>query len=372
MTTVSGLLDCPVCATRTERRFLLRRSPLLQNVLYDDRAAAVAAETGDCPIHYCPDCHIAFNPEFAAERIHYDLRYDNDQSSSATYRLYLDELASTLITDCHLTPQSTVLEIGCGNGYLLARMRELGQVRALGYDPAWSGRFGSEEFIRRELFTPPPGYRADLVILRHCFEALTDPVALLRSIATVLNRSSRIYIESANLDYILHSADFSLLSHEYAVYFSVGGLARYLARHGLSLVTSSMLFDEQYFGCLFRPTPGWDRLQRAPEQLRRALSECSPTMLWGTSGRTITMLSHLGLDEDIVAACVDISPSKQGRHVPGTGQRIISAEEARAARPRRVVAANHNYVAEIAAELPPDTELLSTNDIIDRGTHGSE
>lgn len=372
MNAADEVVACPICASNSERKFLLRDSPLLQNVLYDNRTAALDAERGDCPIHYCAACHFAFNPKFVAYRIHYDSQYNNDQSASATYRRYLDTIADRLIADCGLSPASRVLEIACGNGYLITRIRERCGALALGYDPAWSGRYGHEDFIKAETFSPPTGFRADLVILRHCLDSFTEPDAVFGALSGALHSRSRLYVESANLDYMLDSHDFSLFYHECPRYFSISAISRYLSGHQFSLQSSRLLFDEQYFGCLFRRVPGWNGLQKAPERFRRQLGSNRRTLLWGTSGRAITLLSHLGLDERQVTACVDIAPEKQGLHVPVTGQRIISQAEARTVGAARVIVANRNYLAEVASELPPDTEILSINDIINRGTDGPD
>jgi hypothetical protein len=48
---------------------------------------------------------------------------------------------------------------------------------------------------------------------------------------------------------------------------------------------------------------------------------------------------------------VDLNPRKHGKHVAGTGQRIIAPQDLRLDPPDRVVVLNPLYVSEVRAEL---------------------
>ena len=49
----------------------------------------------------------------------------------------------------------------------------------------------------------------------------------------------------------------------------------------------------------------------------------------------------------VIDYVIDINPHKQGRYVPGTGQKVISPRELAAIRPQIVIAMNPLYTVEI-------------------------
>jgi hypothetical protein len=61
----------------------------------------------------------------------------------------------------------------------------------------------------------------------------------------------------------------------------------------------------------------------------------------------------------VVSFGVDIDPLRQGLHIPVTGQRILSPEEARAYGPDLVIVANPVYAPEIRAVLRNETRLVT-------------
>jgi len=81
----------------------------------------------------------------------------------------------------------------------------------------------------------------------------------------------------------------------------------------------------------------------------------------GRSAKGVIFLNVLGLDAGTVPLVVDINPRKQGRHVPGTGQRVIAPTALRAHGVRSVLVMNPNYAEEIRGQLQAenlDPELI--------------
>jgi hypothetical protein len=54
---------------------------------------------------------------------------------------------------------------------------------------------------------------------------------------------------------------------------------------------------------------------------------------------------------DAIPYVVDINPHKQGRHLPGTGQRIVAPELLKELQPQAVVLMNPMYRQEVEGEL---------------------
>jgi SAM-dependent methyltransferase len=105
----------------------------------------------------------------------------------------------------HLSPGATVLDVGCGNGALLAEIGKLGRYRLLGIEyserAAATARSRGIEVWRGELSGAPFAVASvDLVCLQHVLEHVFDPIATLEKIAGFLKPGGRLLGEVPNLD----------------------------------------------------------------------------------------------------------------------------------------------------------------------------
>ncbi len=104
---------------------------------------------------------------------------------------------------------------------------------------------------------------------------------------------------------------------------------------------SQVLDDVRHFGAAFRETlAAWQAL----------LADGDDTALWGAGAKGVTFLNAVagGGGIDLV---VDLNPRKQGRFLPGTGQKVVSPEQLRDRAPARVIVMNPMYRDEVAAAL---------------------
>ena len=101
-------------------------------------------------------------------------------------------------------PGGRLLDVGCGNGAFLVRMRELGwEVSGLEVDPvsAAHARSAGVEVAEGPLVEGTfPANHFDAITLSHVIEHLHDPVATLRACRAVLKPGGRIWIATPNLD----------------------------------------------------------------------------------------------------------------------------------------------------------------------------
>ena len=68
--------------------------------------------------------------------------------------------------------------------------------------------------------------------------------------------------------------------------------------------------------------------------------------LWGAGSKGVTFLNVADRDHR-VEAVFDVNPRKQGRHVAGSGQRILAPAELSTAEPETVLVMNPLYTLEI-------------------------
>ena len=137
--------DCRVCQSGRLRDLSVRDGvPVLQNFVYERRADALNAPTGQLEIRFCEACGFAANFAFDPSLLTYDQSYDNIVVSDR-FSKYYAELSDQLYERFQLSGR-TVFEIGCGKATflrtLVSRHRD---VAAIGLDPSYDGALKDPE-----------------------------------------------------------------------------------------------------------------------------------------------------------------------------------------------------------------------------------
>lgn len=105
----------------------------------------------------------------------------------------------------HLVKDARILDVGCGNGGFLARMKALGYVvtgtewteqSARRVDPSLGVPIHSGELLHLRL----PGRSFDAITLWHVFEHLRDPLATLREIRRLLSDDGLLFLSLPNFE----------------------------------------------------------------------------------------------------------------------------------------------------------------------------
>jgi hypothetical protein len=265
--------------------------------------------------------------------------------------------------DCALDSRSRILEIGCGSGYFLSRLgAAAGSDNLTGFDPAYRGGFGMQDHVRRRLFSAAEiDPEVDLIVLRHCLEGLLEVEPVMELIRRGTSKKARVYIEINDLDYVLSERNPSLLFHEYYQYFSSRAADIFLRQIGFRIQRLYSVLGGGYLGITACRAPVEFDLSNAYRDLEAIVRRHRKVVIWGSSGRCISLLSHMSWDKDVVAFGVDIDPAKQGMFMPVTGQRVLSPAEAVAFGPDLVIVANEIYASEIRKELDPTAKLVSVH-----------
>ena len=152
-------------------------------------------------------------------------------------RAYADDFLKFLQAD-DVIPElagKRVLEIGCGTGYLLYRIKQLG-ADVTGVEP---GSFGEGKYesqgvpIIREFFpTPAIAGQFDAIIIYAVLEHVEDPAQFLRTLAEHLTAEGKIVIAVPNCEPYIATGDISMFIHEHWSYFSRTSLANTIAESG--------------------------------------------------------------------------------------------------------------------------------------------
>jgi SAM-dependent methyltransferase len=158
-------------------------------------------------------------------------------------RQYADDFLTYMarVLDFNAMDGLRVLEIGCGNGYLLHRLKELG-ARVLGIEPGESGQVGAQQYgieIVRGMFPSErlgPTDRFDVIIHYGVLEHVTDPRSFLATQSQYLSDSGVIFFAVPDCREYIRMSDVSMFIHEHWSYFSPSPLKALVEAVGLRLL----------------------------------------------------------------------------------------------------------------------------------------
>lgn len=309
----------------------------------------------------------------------YSFRTGSSQRMVDHFSKLLGELVYSLPRD------SLVVEIGANDGIALASVA--GRVRVLGIDPA--GIVAPVPMIASMFTEQIAGEivethgRANVIVACNVLGHVDDLDDFLRGIATLLRADGVFVFEVPYLGEFLDRGEWDTIYHEHLSYFSVSPLLTLLERHGLRL--EQVERHEVHGGSIrCRVTKGTgqgehvNRWREAHEYWRRlsdavtydglvdavhedctrlcgtlaGLRERGQSVIgYGAPAKATVRLNVCDIGPDMLPLIVDCTPEKQGRHVPGTHQQIVSPESVDLREFDAVLILPANHAAEITAKI---------------------
>jgi SAM-dependent methyltransferase len=380
-TVSSTPIPCPGCGGWQWRIFLeLPAVPVNCVALWPTREAARQCAMGSIHLAFCSHCGVIFNQAFEAALLRYDTNYDNSLHFSPVFQQYAQELVDDLIRRYQLHGKN-IVDIGCGKGEFLALLCSAGDNRGLGFDPAYvEGRanpsagqgFRVIHDYYSDAYADCP---ADFVCCRQVLEHIPNPRVFLANIRRAIGDRSTtgVFFEVPNVLFTLRQMAIWDIIYEHCLCFSPASLQRLFASSAFEVVRTYESFGGQYVCLEARPMATQegsgvagdptelnglskdvelfaDNYRRKVEHWRTTLEEIARSaqraVLWGAGAKGATFLNALR-DHGDIKYVVDINPNKQGRFVPGTGQKVVPPEFLVQYKPKFVVITNPNYKAEI-------------------------
>jgi len=370
---------CPSCGAPDPRVFYeMDGAPVQSCVLLEERQDALDYPTGQIRLGLCESCGFISNLAFEPELVDYSVDFEETQGFSPTFNRWAEELARDLVERHDLT-HKRIFEIGCGKGEFLALLCELGPNEGIGIDPSWvPGRISDEAAARIEFvrdFFEEDHYRpSDLVCCRHTLEHIPATREFVERVRRSMGDQGDavVFFDVPDVLRVLEETAFWDVYYEHASYFSLGSLARLFRRTGFEVERLYRYYDEQWAVIEARPD-GTGTAEPLPEErdldvilaaVDRFSSSCQErierwrerfatirrrgerAVIWGAGSKGVAFLTTLGIGEAVEFA-VDINPFKQGRFMPGTGQKVVGPEFLERYRPDLVVVMNPIYRDEI-------------------------
>ena len=128
-----------------------------------------------------------------------------------------------------------ILEIGCGNGYLLERLADLGaSVKGVEPGPEAAAHPRAKELGIERGFFPTAGSdeAVDVIVLYMVLEHVADPVSFLEQVRSTLRPGGTVVVAVQDEQPYIEDGELSLLFHEHYSYFTRTSLAATLASSG--------------------------------------------------------------------------------------------------------------------------------------------
>ncbi|CAN0618932.1 putative C-methyltransferase [Burkholderia multivorans] len=326
---------------------------------------------------------LEFDPEDGLVRQRWNLEVD--QALSAGYlhgseisgmmeadgigRQYADDFLAFLQRSEGSFAGKRVLEIGCGTGYLLSRLRDLG-AEVIGIEPGDHGQEGA----RRNGVPIVQGFfphsnvdsKFDVVIAYGVLEHIVAPVRFMQQVAAQLANDGAAYLAVPNCEPYLRTGDISCLLHEHWSYFTASTLRNVLGRAGfISETLNSGFGGSLYARCKsgngiesgaddsdammfehFR-----ERANDVTARMRSVLNDANGDVGLYVPGRVMNLLATLGTSHSSRLRFFDDNPSMTGQYFPGLPVPIENFSGLVARPPARLFVATRSFQNAIVEKL---------------------
>ena len=313
----------------------------------------------------------------------FDPGYEVALHHSGTFRAFSQETALRLVQRYRLRGKR-VIEIGCGSGYFLRLICELGDNHGVGFDTTVA-RVGTEpagggtvELVRDYYTDRHAQVPCDLICCLSVFEDIPRPMDFLHDLRSVIGeRDTVVYFEVFNAFRAFQRQETWSVHYEQCNYFSEGALAGLFERCGFEVLDVGPCYEgDQYLYVEAVPRRGRGRSGRRPsgrrvetpaeirgfadrhrekvdywtDRLRELATSGRRGVVWGSGGKSVSFLAALGRS-DVISHVVDINPDRQGKCLPGAGQLIVAPSALTEIQPDVVIMTNRMYESEIRDEL---------------------
>ena len=241
---------------------------------------------------------------------------------------HLDRMAKEVLRVAN--PSSVVVDVGCGGGEFLERLREHDpSLQCVGIDPAAPPKPFGWRSIRRTLQDGDIcQIRPHVVVLRHVLEHLDKPRRFLETIAAEVTRPTFLFVEVPNGEPALEQGRLSDWLYEHCSHFRTGSLRALFRSMDIAVVRDGDDVNGEVLWLMARLTP---QAETPIEIIRyRQLSksrltsiqwqppaEARQVVVWGGTGKAAALLHRLVPHGKLCV--VDGDTRKVGGWVPGLG-----------------------------------------------------
>ena len=337
--------QCPYCGSNNLTKYLDINLPILEKVVPEDILSQI--QNRRLVAKLCLDCLLGFNAtpveEEILEKIYKDFYFIGYISPFEGIGNTKFQGIIELIKK-NVSKNEKIMEIGCGDGYLLYKLKELGYINTLGIEPSDLCEYGKKEGIKiyktlltEEVLRDVQG--SDVFLMVHVLEHFKDPFSTLKLLKKYLNPAGKIIIEVPNFEGYIHEhlyffnkpfmhrlasdLEFEIIEEEYTddiirIVFS--------AANCLDKKRDNYNFYEEAKKLIDYATRRQKLLEETVKKLETIIKENSQNniYIWGAGSLAIDLLNQI--DVEVFSRSnikvIDGDKRKWGMFLPGVGLRV--------------------------------------------------
>lgn len=338
----------------------------------------------------CSNCFLLQVDEFKKTTDIFSKEYVYFSSYSETWLKHAKKYVNQMIERYRYNSDNLVVEIASNDGYLLQYFLEK-KIPVLGVEPTQNTAkvaikkgintiiaFFSEKFALKHFSDK----KADLLIGNNVLAHVPDLNGFIKGLKIALATKGIITLEFPHVVNMLKYNQFDTIYHEHFSYFSLytvkkifekynlsifdvqeipthGGSLRVFIKHTADISKNiedsvkKILDKENIFGIT-----NISSYMKFKDSVRKVKYDFMTFLLesksknkkiagYGAAAKGNTLLNYCGIKKDLIDFCVDTSPHKQGKYLPGSHIPIVGKEEIKLQKPDFVIIFPWNIKEEI-------------------------
>jgi SAM-dependent methyltransferase len=279
---------------------------------------------------------------------------------TATYYLnkqmndYLLNFISDLVSQFKIGIQSSILEIGCNSGRLLALLKEKTHCSVIGVEPSKSFR---ELWMKLNLEVINDYFNSDtakllkiqkydLIIFRHVFEHIPDPISFFKDVADLSDYGTTIVIEVPYFVQVLSQKRIDNISYSHLNYFTIKSISEIAKKFGMGIKSYKLVDSDGGSILLYikkgikTPDSILDNVERAEildfikyikiaeNRLKQVIRDYKKDEIvgYGAGAKGQHLIHILNLEENL-SFVVDDTPGYENMIIPGTRIKIQKSDK---------------------------------------------
>jgi SAM-dependent methyltransferase len=367
MSSYRTLTACRICGGSFSDENLELSPTGLANELYSDLQSAIRAERFPLEVVMCSDCrHFQLKHIVDANRLF--SKYIYRSGTSSYFQTHFESLTQRIVRMFD-GKAPTVFEVGSNDGLLLASLKNNG-IRAVGLEPSKilvdecsnRGLNVVHGFLNSEIVENAKSQwgNFDVVIGNNVFAHIDDLYGAFLDVRRLLSNDGLFMFEVADFAQIRNKGIFDSIYHEHMSFHTLtglkdlakrtnftisdfdyvdshGGSYRFILRkgkaHGGSKKVKDRLLQEQKEGLdsskvLTEIKSAITSRRKKITRYLESLGNTEDFVGYGAPAKAVTFISEMGLEQISIKGIIDDNEWKQGKHLPVSGIKILSKEDA--------------------------------------------
>lgn len=351
-------------------------------------------------LEFCSSCYNIQLKDCLPKKDLYENYFYLTPESSMLKSHYVD-LTNFLLQKGYLNDKSYVLEVGSNSGNYLNYLRKYVQ-DVIGIDPAKniveiankSGirticDFFSESSAKEILFQKG---KVNNIIARHCFAHNSNPHDLLKGVKLLLDKDGYVVIENAYIVNTIENNEFDQIYHEHMFYYSIKSMQKAFELNGLKIIDlffslihgGSIVFIGTHKNKEIKINNDFEKymihesivlnntnllkfgskaikLKNELNILLKKIKSFNKVIYsYGATAKGNTLLNFCNIDNYLIPYCVDSTPIKHGKYLPGSKIKIVPEEFLESNPPDYFLLTAWNYKDEIIRKVRSNNNFTSS------------